>query len=607
MGLFGLLYATVAMSSREMIDSRRAVNEVRARYLAESGFERGMQFLQNAVALNDAYSPLLGLQNLFDGETEIAPYIGESVLNGNSQVGAYSVKMSIAEQTATSITIEIEATGYLPDAPSNLPDGQRLETWQALSVTVRYALEPSEVFNYAYFINNWGWFYGSTIWANGNVRSNGQFDVAGYQPWVNGQPTYDQVEWDGSSANLSGYRDDNEDGLLDGNDGGVWSGWDIVGAHNLRGTGGNAENQHDFQGKIDMPNLSDLTQYEIRATNENSSIRVGGSEVSDAVYGDEPGEKGNLYLHGTVANPIVLDGPLVVRGDVIISGYVSGQGAIYAGGNVYCPDSIRYVNPPDAPRPPGTTQAETEQWLSDNWNKDFLGLFAKENIVVGDHTNGTWRYYVNSWMSSGLNKSEEDAGEDGIPNTSEGRDGINGTSDDDVLEDDGVFSVEYYTADDEALGLIPPNKSVGDIIPGTGEDIDGDGAYDDTTVLSDIDFTVPLNTTNWGGNMPVGGISNYRDIATLYANNLDAVFYTNHSFCYLVLGGQSAKINGALVSRNENIIYGTPTIEINHDSRLLGGSTGMAGELLPQVIQSPSILRWQKLDRDPNWYLGVQP
>ncbi len=210
-------------------------------------------------------------------------------------------------------------------------------------------------------------------------------------------------------------------------------------------------------------------------------------------------------------------------------------------------------------------------------------------------------------MSSGLNKSEEDAGEDGIPNTSEGRDGISGTADDDVLEDDGVFSVEYYTAEDEALGLIPPNKSIGDIIPGTGEDIDGDGAYDDTTDLSDIDFSVPLNTSNWGGNMPARGIRRYRDIATLYANNLDAVFYTNHSFCYLVLGRQSARINGALVSRNENIIYGTPTIEINHDSRLLGGSTGMAGELLPQVMQSPSILRWQKLDRDPNWYLGVQP
>ena len=107
--------------------------------------------------------------------------------------------------------------------------------------------------------------------------------------------------------------------------------------------------------------------------------------------------------------------------------------------------------------------------------------------------------------------------------------------------------------------------------------------------------------------MPVGGIRRYRDIATLYANNFDAVFYTNHSFCYVVLGSQVARINGALVSRNENIVYGTPSIEINHDSRLLGGTAGVAGELLPKVMQPPMILRWQELTGDPNRNLVVAP
>lgn len=607
LGLFGLLYATVAVSGRALVDSRRSVDDVRARYLAEAGFERGMQFLRNAVSLNDAYNPMLGLGNLFLSGPTITPFVAEPLMAGGGQVGAYTVSMTAVDQTMDSITIRIDATGYLPDAPAVLPAGRAIQAWEATSVTVRYELAPSEVFDYAYFINNWGWFYGSTIIANGNVRSNGQFDAAGYSPWINCQPTYSSVDNDGVAVHLEGYRDDNEDGLADGNDGGVWSGWDIVAAHNLRGTGSNSENQHDFQGKIDMPNLSDLSRYEARATSAGTTVSVGGSVVSDAVYGDEPGETGNLYLHGTAADPIVIDGPLVVRGDVIISGYVAGQGAIYAGGNVYCPDSVRYVDPPTTSRPTGNTQAETEQWLTDNWDKDFLGLFARENIVVGDYTNGTWRSYVNSWMNSSLNKSKEDAGEDGIPNTSEGRDGITGTADDDVLEDDGVFTVEYYTEVDEALGLIPPGKSVGDVIPGTGEDIDGDGAYDDTTTLADLDVAAALNTTNWGGNMPPGGIANYRDIATLYANHLDATFYTNHSFCYMVLGGTSARINGALVSRNENIIYGTPTIDINYDCRLLGGRTGMAGDLLPQVMQSPVIVRWQALDRDPNRYLEPQP
>ena len=103
--------------------------------------------------------------------------------------------------------------------------------------------------------------------------------------------------------------------------------------------------------------------------------------------------------------------------------------------------------------------------------------------------------------------------------------------------------------------------------------------------------------------MPAGGISSYASISSLSAANLDAVFYTNHSFCWVVLGGASAKINGSLVSRNENIIYGTPTMEINHDARLLGSSSSMAASLLPRTIQAPELLRWAPLDLDPNRYL----
>jgi hypothetical protein len=169
-----------------------------------------------------------------------------------------------------------------------------------------------------------------------------------------------------------------------------------------------------------------------------------------------------------------------------------------------------------------------------------------------------------------------------------------------------VFTVEHYTQADYDLGRIPPGKSIGDPIPGTGEDIDGDGAYDDSADLGDVTLKTPLDSAHWGGNMPVAGIANYSDISSLYANHLDAVFYTNHSCCYLVLGGASAEINGAVVSRNENIIYGTPTIEINHDPRLLGGTSSPAAKLLPSTLAPVEQLRWETLDRDPNRY-AVKP
>ena len=285
---------------------------------------------------------------------------------------------------------------------------------------------------------------------------------------------------------------------------------------------------------------------------------------------------------------------------MIIDGVVTGQGAIYSGGNVYCPSSIKYKNGPATTRPTSSSQADTEAWLSSNWNKDFLGLFAKENVVVGDFTDPTWQYYEAWWMGHPLNSSVEDAGADGIPNTRRGRDGILGTADDDVLEGDGVFTIEHYTAADQAAGLIPPGKNVGDPIPGTGEDIDGDGVFDPQASLADVLLTTPLNTTNFAGNMPASGYASYHSISSMFATNLDAVFYTNHSFCYTVFGGESAKINGALVSRNENCVYGTPSLDVNYDCRLLGGTTGMAASLLPRTIAPVEILRWEHIDHDPN-------
>jgi hypothetical protein len=598
-GLAGLLYASTALSQVEIKDSRRTLDDLKAAQLADAGIERGMLLLQQTAAAAGTQNPLGTLTNLFAGGNTIHPVLAETVQDGASTVGTYSVTMTALDQSATSITIAIQATGYLPDAPQNLGPNERVQSWRSVQTNVRYSLAPSKVFDYGYFINNWGWFYGDTIYCKGNVRSNGQFDAAGYAPTATGQPLYDSVAYSGGTATLSGYQDDNGDGLQDGNDGGIWASWDIVGAQNLKGNGSKAANQHEYQDQVPMPNLTDLTPYETAAKGLNSTIKIGATTYSNAVYGDQAGEKQNLYLVGTSANPIQLNGPIVVRGDVVISGYVTGQGAIYAGGNVYVPNSLIYKNPPTTPRPANNTQAATEAWLTANGGKDFLGLFARENIVVGDHTNSTWKSYVSSWMGSSLNQSKEDAGEDGIPSTKAGLDGILGTADDDVLEGDGVFTIQHYTDEDLAAGLIPAGKNVGDPIPGTGEDIDGDGVFDDTITLANVTLNKPLNSTNFGGNAPAVAVT-YSSIASVYANRLDAVFYTNHSFCWLVVGSSDALINGALVSRNEDIIYGTPGMYTNYDCRLLGGTTGKCAPFLPRTLQTPEVLRWEQLDFDPN-------
>lgn len=603
--LTGLVLAGSMISKVELRESRRGIDQVRARYVAEAGFEAAMGLMRDAVRKTAAYDPLGGLANFVANAEDGIVLQHEALLDGDAAVGEYTVALQVLERDTQQITLSVVSTGYLPAAPANLAPGQRLEAWESQAVTVRYELAPSKVFDYAYFINNWGWFYGDSIIANGNARSNGQFDSANYRPWCTGQPLYEGLEWTGGVPHLLGYQDDNGDGLTDGNDGGIFAGWDIVRSQNVRGNGGRAQNQHPFQERIEMPNLSHLEVSEAEARAANGSIRIGGTTVSNAVYGDEAGERQNLYLVGTVLTPIQLDGPVVVRGDVVISGVVTGQGAIYSGRNVYCPQSVTYLHAPRSVRPTDNTQTATEAWLQANQDADFLGLFARENIVVGDFTNSTWRSYVSSWMNQSMNESREDCGEDQIPNTRAGRDGVSGTADDDVLEGDGVFTTDYYTEMDAALGLVPPGFSVGDRIPGSGEDIDGDGQYDDRITLNDLQLSGRLDQAHWGGNMPVTGIASYNLISTLYANRLDAVLYTNHSFCWVVLGALNAQVNGSLVCRNEDIIYGTPEVQFNYDCRLLGDLDGIAGPLLPKTVRPARILSWERLDRDPNHYVGA--
>lgn len=589
--LSGIIYSTTLVSSVEVRDARRGLDRVRALALAEGGIERAVAVLAGAMSKTASFDPLYGVRALFDngsgGFQAYTPFSDFAITDDGREVGRITVTMTaLARDDGLDVTIR--STGFAGTAPA--------APRRTVESVVRVETEPAKVFDNSYFINNWGWFYGNTIYCNGNARSNGQFDAGGYAPTITGQPTYDKLVWNGGDADLQGYRDDNGDGLQDGNDGGVFSGWDIVNVANVQGNGGKAANQHDFEERVPMPNLSDLTQYETLAKSEGGSIKIGGNLVSNAVYGDEPGERQNLYLIGTPSEPIEIDGTVVVRQNVIIAGVVKGQGAIYSGGNIYVPNNLTYADPPTTARPAGNTEAETEQWLETNKDKDLLGLFARENVVVGDHTNSTWRSYVGWWLGHPANASKEDAGEDQIPNTAAGKDGIPGTADDDVLEGDGQFTTQKYTQQDADLGLIPPGKSVNDPIPGTGEDIDGDGVFDDTIGLAQLDLPGPVNSATWGGNVPPGGNVNYSSIASLAIDRLDGVFYTNHAFAWLTVPSTPINVNGAIVSRNESIIYGGPGIHMNYDCRLLGGNSGMASGFLPRTPAPIRTLSWRILD-----------
>lgn len=591
----GLTAASLSTTQAKVVLVRSANLDLAARYVAEAGVQLQINSVRNMRDISVMSTPFTGIDAM---DSIVAEGVGnftqtfatEAIVDGTgATAGEVDVAIDVLDRSSESQrSIAISSIGYVPSKAAFFAD-ERSAARIEVKAVIRLRFSEAEVFDYSYFINHWGWFYGDTIIANGNVRANGQFDFGGYGATINGNPRYESAQ----GADLIGYQDDNNDGVTDGSDGGVYSGWSILAPENLQGMGADPANRHEWQDNVPMPNLSDLTVYESLALSEAGTISVGGSVVASGIVGDDPGESQNLFLVGTATDPVILNGPVVVRGDVVISGVVQGQGSIYAGRNAYVPQDITYRSGPSPVRPVANDEATVEAWRSSNQSADALGLFAREHVVIGDYTDSTWQQYVSDWVAHNLNESAEDAGADGVQNTSDGIDGVAGTTDDDVLEGDGVWTVDYYTAIDAAAGAIPPGFAVGDVVPGSGEDLDGDGQFDGTTQMTEFETAAPVSDpSQWEGNLP-SGTSTFSDVASIYISQIDSNFYTNHTFAALMLNwGGDIVMNGSIVSRNESIIYGANSIQMNHDARLLGRDADSFGLYLPLTWSSIETVQW---------------
>jgi hypothetical protein len=593
-----LCLATLALVASEVRSATVARQRTQALFVAEAGVERQIAVLRDIlrkVSITDPFPPI-------DRLAGTTPFVEETLTKDGTSVGQFTVQV-LAVESPDSWTrdVTIRSRGCVPSARA------RNQAARVVTAVVRVRLDRSQCFDFAYLVDNWGYFFRDTISVDGNVGSNGVFDCGRYRPTLYGFPRFETVV----GTDLQGYIEEDGDGNRT-NDGVIYAGWTISAA-NVRGTAndkwtqgdaakglcdpsqvGQFKNQHEFCPRVPMPNLSDLTPYEEIAKGRNSSISIGGTVVCGPVLGDDAGEKQNLYLRGTAASPIVLNGPVVVRGSVIISGVVQGQGSIYAGGNVYVPQDLLYNTKPQ-PLPTGGSrnESELENWLAKNQGCDQLGLFARQHIVVGDYTNATWRSEVDVWLKDPRNMSREDAGLDFMPNTRAGRDGLLGTLDDDVLEGDGVWTVDRYTQEDADVGLIPAGKQVGDVIPGSGEDVDGDGVYDGQTTLVDFNLPAPLESANWAGNAPATATA-YSAVSTLAIAELDATLGTNHDFAmYSQTPKDHIEILGCLVSRNESIVYSAHSLSLNYDYRLMGrGGLTETNVTLPKSWMPIKTLMW---------------
>jgi cytoskeletal protein CcmA (bactofilin family) len=415
---------------------------------------------------------------------------------------------------------------------------------------VRYRLAPSDVFDYAYFINNFGWLYGSSITINGNVRANGNVETKS-TPTVNGDvtaaanpvlATIGDVYGSGwRSDSLSSYRSSSGTSARPTDPPSTtWAGnWKM-------GYSGTVV-EREKHTVLDMPYIAALDDYEYLATEMNGQIKVGNTVVVDNIYdGAGPdgvtgtADDGMVVLNGTSSKPITISGPVVVRGDVVIKGVVTGQGTIYAKRNVHIAGNVSYKNAPSWVKPDN----DPEGTVKTNTAKDMLGLAAKGNIILGDYT--TSAVYNSTYFKPPF--------------------------------------VKPYDTD-------PTDSDIG-------YDTDGnasngcrfDGNY---TVL---DGGKKINTSGKQADRKYCDSSNdqaFKAVSPSTITRIDGVLYTNH-----LCGGSTGSIvvNGAIISRDEGINF-SGAFKINWDIRLGSESPdGMDIDIyLPRSLVRPLSLYWREV------------
>jgi hypothetical protein len=402
---------------------------------------------------------------------------------------------------------------YLVTASAQV--GHKVRTLQA---TVKKN-PPSQIFDYEYFLNNWGWWWGAPITGYGDNRANWDFDLRN-SPTVNGSLV--------AAGRLSA-------GSLHIDP--------LSGSVPLRGLAGAdpVSYLHEGTDRLAMPNLKDFSYYTAQATARGGKLYVGGTLTVDAVQ-NNPTQPG-LYLEGTAVNPIRINGPVVVPGDVVIKGVITGKGTLYVGGNLYFAGDVTYLNGPDFSTPPATMPTtDRDTWVQNSYatDKDLICFAVREAVLGGNVNSLIWKSACYDTTGYGLAHIGDES--------NLGADGIASTPDDGVLyldtNGDGVPDSAWFDADGD--GIV-------------------DARYNYDTQLK-MDAARAAKILNYPADLTGTQPQDYGEIATSDFNRLDGVFYTNHAFAsYSSKSG--TRINGTIISRDEAIIF-TGSLTLVYDSRI---------------------------------------
>lgn len=175
----------IQSSTQTMRDARRHTQEIQATHLSEAGVQQ--------VLLN-LWQPFNQAQHFNELETALANASSanpRAAISGSIPgVGAYAagvVGFVSPIGNPFSRQVRVRSVGWIDRDRDGVLDAN--EPSKTVDVVAEYALLRSQVFDYTYFVNNYGWFYGfspTSMIINGDIRANGDMVFRDGAPTVNG-------------------------------------------------------------------------------------------------------------------------------------------------------------------------------------------------------------------------------------------------------------------------------------------------------------------------------------------------------------------------------------------------------------------------------------
>jgi len=545
----------ISASLQTLTLANRQQYDIQTSHLAEAGIQDELLYLWEDFQTNQNFVDLDKWCSTATASSPASTFAGTIKNVGNYSVGV--VSYTVVDNFTRQITIS--SVGWVDGNGSGVLTAS--DPQQVVKVTTTYQLQRSGVFDYTYFVNNYGWMDGfqpSWLVVNGDMRANGDFNFTNGDPTVNGSAIACQnnklvpaaaglvnappVKWSTSTYNGSavsqprwrqGYNSSvegsvgsstfmNNIGLMFNSIGQIVNS-QIAGAvmadsNGIRSWDLQAAGATPTITNLDptptqeliMPDLYNMATYTTLSQTWTDPTPTFSDGTANPNYGQGAWVKTwntttNSYqilsTNGVIAGSATLVGtsahPIQIHGPVSVSQDTIITGYVKGQGTVYAGRNIHIVGSVIYSNPPNFTDVTGTQIDSSNGSKDMLGLAASASIIMGD-TSGFSNPYPLYYME---------------PPFTQGRYDVYGN-------------------------YIPP--------------------YNATTV----DATGHMLYQSVLGDSYIHSVSSP-------VNEIDAVMYTNNvAGGNIASGGSGITLNGSIISKDEAMVVWSLPMNENYDERI---------------------------------------